>query len=90
MDYAVMGERIRRLRRAKQLTQDQLAEAAEISVSFMGHIERGTRKPSIRTIVLIADALNCSVDELLGRWADGTENSRKILDNIRRLLDENA
>ena len=90
MDYSAMGGRIRRLRKEKQLTQEQLAEAAEISLSFLGHIERGTRKPSVQTIVLIADALGCSVDEILGRVVSfehtREEKIERILEAIRILL----
>ena len=42
-DYAALGERIRRARKQKHLTQEQLAEACDLSTAHIGHIERGTR-----------------------------------------------
>ena len=48
------------------MTQEGLAERVEISASFMGHIERGSRKMSVDTLCRIAHALDCSADNLLG------------------------
>lgn len=44
MDYKALGRRIREERLKRNLTQEQLAEAIEISNSYMGQIERGERK----------------------------------------------
>lgn len=41
MDYKALGRRIREERLKRNLTQEQLAEAIEISNSYMGQIERG-------------------------------------------------
>ena len=65
LDYTALGHRIRQNRRVLHLTQTELAEQVGISLSFLGHIERGTRKASIETLVGIAAALNVSVDSLL-------------------------
>ena len=51
MDYIDLGLKIRQLRRQKSMTQEQLAEMAGISPSFLGHIERGTRVASVDTLV---------------------------------------
>lgn len=68
MQYVLleMGQRIKRARKEKSLTQEQLAEACNISVSFMGHIERGSRIPSIETLCALCRALDVSSDYLLG------------------------
>lgn len=55
-----------RCRKAKHLTQEQLAEKVGISSSFMGHIERGTRIASIDTLVSICNVLSVSPCLLLG------------------------
>lgn len=62
MDFEAIGKRIRKARRALDLTQEQLAEAVGVSTSFIGHIERGTRVPSIQTLFAICRALDCSLD----------------------------
>ena len=64
--YTSIGRRIRRLRKRRRWTQVELAERADISTSFLGHIERGSRKLSVETLNRIALALNCSADALLG------------------------
>ena len=65
MDFVALGKRIRAQRKLIHLTQEQLSEDAGISLSFLGHIERGTRKASIETLVAIANALRVSPDLLL-------------------------
>ncbi len=66
LNYKMIGKRIQKQRKKCHLTQEQLAERANISASFMGHIERGTRKMSVETLCELSLALDCSVDELLG------------------------
>jgi len=65
MDYRAMGEQIRKCRKALRLSQREIAEQIDISVSFLGHIERGTRKASLETIVKIANVFQISTDVLL-------------------------
>lgn len=65
MDYQGLGRRIRKQRKLMHLTQEALAEKAGISLSFLGHIERGTRKASIETLVNIANALVIPLDDML-------------------------
>ena len=60
-----MGKEISRIRRARKLTQEQLAEAVGVSVSFIGHIERGTRVMSLDTFVRICRALGCEFDDII-------------------------
>lgn len=64
MDYEGLGMRIRRARKSSGLTQCELAEKLDISTSFMGHIERGSRKASMETIIKISNELNASLDSL--------------------------
>lgn len=65
IDYAALGQKIRIERQKNNLSQDKLAELCEISTSYLGHIERGTRKMSLETLVTIANVLNISLDYLL-------------------------
>lgn len=66
MNYAVMGQRIKAKRKELHLTQEQLAETCNISISFLGHIERGTRIASLETLYGLCRALDVSADYLLG------------------------
>lgn len=63
--YEALGRRIRAQRKQMKMTQEELAEKAEISNSFLGHIERGTRKASLDTLVKICNALKASPNLLL-------------------------
>ena len=65
MDYIALGKRIRMERAACKLTQARLAKEVHLSVSFLGHVERGTRKASLETIVAISNALQASLEYLL-------------------------
>lgn len=65
MKYRLLGERIKKERIENNLTQERLAERANLSVSFLGQIERGDRKPSLETVVNIANALGVTADLLL-------------------------
>lgn len=65
IDYKSIGIRIRNVRKAKKMTQEQLAEAAEVGVTHISHIETGNSIPSLQVVVNIINALGCSADELL-------------------------
>lgn len=65
MKYKLLGERIKKERLNKKLTQEKLAEMANVSVAFLGQIERGDRKPSLETVVNVSNALGVTVDILL-------------------------
>ena len=65
LDYGKMGLRIRQVRKAKGWSQDELAKKCGISMSFLGHIERGTRIMSMETFANICTALDAGADELL-------------------------
>lgn len=65
MDYKDLGARLRKLRIRAQMTQEELAQEIEVSTSFVGHIERGSRKASLETMVKIANAMEISLDYLL-------------------------
>jgi len=65
LDYGKMGMRIRQVRRARGWSQSELAEKCGISMSFLGHIERGSRIMSMETFANICTALDSGADELL-------------------------
>jgi transcriptional regulator with XRE-family HTH domain len=58
------GNRIRQIRRARDLTQEEFAELIGISVDFLSLIERGINAPSFETIDQIAERLSMSVTAL--------------------------
>lgn len=77
-----LGRRIRDLRTQKteRWTQEDLAERAHISVSFLSMIERGERMPHVETLAALAQALDVTLSELFV----GTD--REISDHENGLL----
>ena len=61
----MLGKNVRRFRRKKGLTQEQLAFEAEIDLTYMGGIERGKRNPSLLVMARIAEALSVPLTRLL-------------------------
>ena len=95
MDYKLMGQRIREHRKKKGLTQEQLAELIDISPSFMGHIERGSRISSLDTVMRLCEVLEVMPNELLADDAffeklavpeQISVSPRKLLNEIALLL----
>lgn len=58
------GKRIKELRTAQRLSQEQLSYQCEINRTYMGAIERGEKCPSLIAITKIAKGLNISLKEL--------------------------
>lgn len=88
MDYAAMGRRIRQLRLQKELTQAALAEEAEISTAFVGHIERGTRVMSLETFARLCQTLGADAEWLLGISESGNELQPR--EELLKLLERSA
>lgn len=65
MNYYEIGQRIRKFRKAYNISQEQLAEKIGISTTHMSHIETGNTKLSLPVFVDIANALSVQTDELL-------------------------
>lgn len=89
MDYVDMGKRIRKQRQLIGLTQQELAERIGVSTSFVGHVERGTRKASLETLVALSNALGVGVDYLLAgslQSSPDEENPSGAMDPNRRLV----
>lgn len=62
---ATTGDRIREIREARGMTQDQLAVQADISKGFLSDVENNKRNISSDNLLKIANALGASVDYLL-------------------------
>ena len=65
MDYYAIGQRIRKIRKARGISQEKLAEMVDISTTHMSHIETGNTKLSLPVFVDIATALDVQADALL-------------------------
>lgn len=79
LDYAAIGKRIRSIRKSRGMTQSVLAEKVGIEPSNISHIELADSKVGLATLVAIANALQCSADDLL---CDSIECERVAFENI--------
>lgn len=72
------GARLRAGRRALGLSQEDLAQAADLSANYIGLIERGVRQPTLDALVRLARA----IDQKPGRLMGDAEPGDDWLDDI--------
>lgn len=89
VDYYGIGRRVRRYRKACDLSQERLAELVGISVTHMSHIETGNTKLSLPVLARIADALSVSTDALLHE-APKAAGREAISDEVSELLESSS
>lgn len=80
-----IGQRIKKLRRKRDITQEQLAEYLNISASAVSQWECGRVMPDISQIPLLANVFETSADTLLG--IDVDHKAQKIEEIYRRALE---
>ena len=61
----MIGQRIRKYRRAHSFSQEELAERVGISTTHMSHIETGNTKLSLAVLVKLALVLEVNTDDIL-------------------------
>lgn len=87
IDYFAMGQRIRARRRELGLTQEKLAERVDISPSFVGHLERGEKIPSLDTVARLCSCLDASMDDLaLGRRQTCDKEKCELYEELKNLM----
>lgn len=62
--YVELGKNIKKYRIKNKLTQEELAEKLNMSLNFVGKIEVAFSKPSLNTLIKIAQILNTTVSDL--------------------------
>lgn len=72
-DMAAFAERLRLLRQGRNMTQARLAELLGISPRSYNRWEKGGNVPHLDTLIKIADILQVSLDELVGRTKTSSE-----------------
>lgn len=87
MDKKLFGKRIKKYRERVGYSQEALAEQVNRSSIFISYIERGEKSPSLDTLVKLANALNISVDLLLGNEVKDYTNAKlRYIDNRLKTL----
>jgi transcriptional regulator with XRE-family HTH domain len=62
--YRLLGETVRARRTKARLSQEQLAEKADLTRNYIGDIERAEKKITLETLAKITKALKCRVRDL--------------------------
>lgn len=86
IDKKLVGDRIKRRRKAAGLTQEALAEQIGLSKNHLSNIERGRYLPTIETMLMICDALGQTPDYyLIGKISPETD---RISQMVKRLSED--
>lgn len=81
-----VGARLKQLRLARRLTQEQLAERAGLSHKFIGEVERGRGNPTLTTLAKLSEALAVDLIDLLGLETTGPRLSPRQATQVREAL----
>lgn len=81
-----IGARIRYFRKLKGWSQETLALQADMNPAFLGHLERGLKSPTVKTLEKIAAALDISMAELFSEPQPISDEKEALLTELRDLL----
>lgn len=65
MAEELFSQYLRRKRRERGLSQEELAELAGVSANYIARLETDSREPGLRTLMKITKALDLSADEVI-------------------------
>lgn len=87
LDFALIGKRIKEVRTDRQLTQEYLARVTDVNVSHISNIETNKVKVSLTLLVSICNAMNVTVDYILGNEckAPTTAFETELLSTVNKL-----
>lgn len=85
IDYATVGHRIRDHRVAMGMSQEALAERADLSPPYVSHVERGVKGPSLSALIRLAAALDVTLDYLLAGSQPADQTA--YMADVQALLD---
>ena len=74
---AAIGNRLRNFRQERQMTLQELADVTDLSPSMLSLVERGRAAPSIQSLIVIANALNVTMSDLI--VADKSDEERIVV-----------
>ncbi|HBG5344036.1 TPA: helix-turn-helix transcriptional regulator [Clostridioides difficile] len=85
--YNIIGKRIRNYRRKSGCSQEELARKAELFPTYLGQIERGESKASLRSILKIAGALEMPLEILFENIIQNEEHIDTMSSECYELMD---
>jgi len=84
IDCNIIGERLKKARLSKGLTQENLAESLNISIAYLSRIETGTTKLNLKRLSEICKLLDVSESEILSGVSDDSKNY--LTDDLNNIL----
>ena len=84
LDYSIIGERLKRARLAKNLTQENLAEKIDVSVAFLSRVECGHSHFNLNRLSQVCKLLDVSEGYILSGTSDDSKSY--LEDDFRELL----
>ena len=89
LDYNIIGERLKKARIDKNMTQEKLAEQIDVSVAFLSRVERGTSHINLKRLTQICEILGVSEGSILNGVSSNSDNYlasefNNILNSISR------
>ena len=82
----MLGNRIRDLRKLKNMNQRDLGKLLGVSASTIGMYEQGRREPDAESLVRLSEYFGVSVDYLLGRSLDENKKPPQTEEEIKQAL----
>lgn len=86
----LLGEKIRKLRKEKGLTQEQLAELVGVEPRHISRVEGGYSSPSVERLAVMADVLEVPIKELFNfmQLSDSEIRLRELETSIKGMSEE--
>ena len=74
LDYTIIGERLKKARTDKKMTQERLAEKLDVSIAFLSRIERGNSHINLKRLSQICEILGVSEGYILNGTSSNSAN----------------
>jgi transcriptional regulator with XRE-family HTH domain len=84
-----VGERIRQLRKAMNLTQEELAERSGLHTNYVGQVERGEKNLTLETLEKIVLGLDVQLEQLF-RYLDPIDSRDALMEIVELLLERSS
>lgn len=81
------GNRIREIRKIRKMTQERLAEKADLNASYISLVEDGKRSPSLATVEKIASGLGVEIYQLFVSLEPELMSNKEIFKKMREMID---
>ncbi len=74
LDYTIIGQRLKKARTDKKMTQENLAEQLDVSIAFLSRIERGNSHINLKRLAQVCDILGVSEGYILNGTSSNSSN----------------